>query len=280
MCRYRMVRPRIVQKVVGVGNDSRVAILRSDGTRVLKYCFADDKDAVRALKREQNILAILGHHSRITHLHSVCEEGSIFEYYPHGTLRNYYTTLLALPPLDDRVRWCRQAVEGIAHVHSKNILHNDISARNILLASDLAIKICDFGNSIVLGDGSVGTMLETEEGTDEIVMETAETRYNRCRPVEGREACVADDIFAIGSLFFEILTGKPPYDDLDSTSVENLYENGVFPPLDGISPEYAKIIDHCWTNHYTSIRDIEEDVSLVALSEDKCWSMQKVFILE
>jgi serine/threonine protein kinase len=258
-----MVRPRIARQIVGVGNDSRVAILRSDSTRVLKYCFAEDKDAVRALKREQSILTILGHHSRITHLHSVCEEGSIFEYYPHGTLRDYYKTLLTLPPLNGRVRWYRQAVEGFTYIHSKNVLHNDISARNILLASDLTIKICDFGNSIVLDDGAIGT----EEGRDEIIMETAETRYNRCRVVEDRKACVADDIFALGSLFFEILTGKPPYDDLDSTSVENRYEDGAFPALDGISPEYARIIDHCWNNQYISILEIGVDIALIVLSE-------------
>jgi serine/threonine protein kinase len=227
----------------------------------------EDKDAVRALKWEQNILTILGHHSRITHLHSVCEEGSILEYYPHGTLRDYYKTLPALPPLNDRVRWCRQAIEGFTYIHSKNVLHNDISARNILLASDLTIKICDFGNSVVLGDGTIGSMIGIEEGIDDLIMETAETRYNRCRVVEDRKACVADDIFAIGSLFFEIFTGKPPYDDLDSTSVENRYEDGAFPALDGISPEYAKIIDHCWNSRYTSVPDIKEDIFMIVLSE-------------
>jgi serine/threonine protein kinase len=260
---YQMVRPRIASQIVGIGNDSRVAILRSDNTRVLKYCFPEDKDAVRALKKEQNILTTLGYHSLITHLYYVCQEGSIFEYYPHGTLRHYYTTLRTLPPLNDRLSWCRQAVEGFTYIHSKNILHNDISARNILLDSDLTVKICDFGNSIVLGDG---TMVRTEEGMDETV-ETAETRYNRCRVVEGRKACLADDIFAIGSLFFEILTGKPPYHDLDSTSVENRYEDGNFPTLEGLHPEYARIIDHCWNNRYTSIRDIGDDVSLIILSE-------------
>jgi len=261
MVRYQMSKPRIAGEIVGIGLDSRVAILRSDKTRVLKYCNAENKDAVRALKKEQEVLAILQHHSRITHLHAICEEGSIFEYYPHGSLRNYYGSLPALPALNDRLRWCQQAVEGIAYVHSNNILHNDISARNILLASDFTIKLCDFGNSIVLDEEMVRARLETEEGT----VETAETRYNRARVVEGRKPCVADDIFAIGSLLFEILTGKVPYHDLDSTEVENRYENGSFPDIEGIIPACAMIIEHCWRNQYKSIREIEDDIRLIAV---------------
>lgn len=254
-----MRRPSIVGDIVGYGIDSRVAILREDSTRVLKYCFPDHEDAVRNLEQEKKILAILGHHPLITHLHSVSERGLIFQYYRHGSLRDYYKTLPALPSLNDRVLWCRQVVEGFAYVHSKNILHNDISARNVLLASDLIIKICDFGFSTLAGDRMF-----------EIMAGTAETRYNRCRLVEGREPCVADDLFAIGSLFFEVLTGKPPYHDRDSISVEKRFEEGVFPVLDRISSRYATIISHCWNNQYTSVRDIEDDLSRIPLSEDNC----------
>ena len=53
-------------------------------------------------------------------------------------------------------------------------------------------------------------------------------------------------------------------------SVEKRYEKGVFPVLDGISSKYATIISQCWNNQYTSVRDIEDDVSLIPLSEDYC----------
>jgi hypothetical protein len=78
--------------------------------------------------------------------------------------------------------------------------------------------------------------------------------------VKDKKPCVADDLFAIGSLFSEVLTGKRPYHDRDSTSVENRLEERVFPALDGINTDYAKIIS-CWNGEYTSIRDIERDIS-------------------
>lgn len=242
----RMHRPSIVGKVVGRGIDSTVAVLREDSARVLKYCQPDNQDAVRNLENEKKILATLGHHPLVTRLHCVSERGLVFEYYQHGSLRDYYQTLPVLPSYNDRVLWCRQATEGFAYIHSKGILHNDISARNVLLASDLTIKICDFGFSTL---------------SDTMVMDgMAETRYNRCPLVEGRKPCLADDIFAIGSLFFEVHSGKRPYDDRNSASVEDLYSAGVFPTLDGISSPYAAIIRGCWYNEYTCVRDIEREL--------------------
>src|SRR5579871_1823882 len=113
--RFRMRRPSIVNEIVGVGLDGRVAVLRNDPTRVLKYCFPDNNEAVRNLEQEKKILAILGHHPHITYLDSVSDRGLIFEYYPHGSLRNYYSNLNGtLPSYDDRIRWCHQALEGFA----------------------------------------------------------------------------------------------------------------------------------------------------------------------
>src|SRR5271169_5287428 len=105
-----MRRPSIVNEIVGHGSDARVALFRDDPTRVLKYCFLDDEDAAQNLEQEKNILALLGHHPLITRLHCVSERGLIFEYYPLGSLRNYYTK--ALSPYRDRLRWCRQVIEA------------------------------------------------------------------------------------------------------------------------------------------------------------------------
>lgn len=71
---------------------------------------------------------------------------------------------------------------------------------------------------------------------------------------------MADDLFAIGSLFFEILTGKRLYNDVNSLVVERCYEDRVFPVLDGINLEYATIIENCWNERYYFIQDIENDL--------------------
>ena len=85
----------------------------------------------------------------------------------------------------------------------------------------------------------------------------AETRYNRYR--KGWDVSVADDLFAIGCLFFEILTGKRPYDDVESVAVEQRFQDRVFPGLDGIDSDFARIIDKCWKERYSNVEEIQWD---------------------
>ena len=93
---HRMRRPFIVNEIIGHGADARVTILRDNPTRVLKYCFPDDEDAAQNLDQEKNILALFGRHPLLIRLQSVSERGLILEYYPLGSLRDYYSK--ALPP--------------------------------------------------------------------------------------------------------------------------------------------------------------------------------------
>ena len=241
---YRMRRPSIVDEIVGHGADARVALFRHDHTRVLKYCFPDDEDAVQNLEQEKNILEFLGHHPLIAHMHSVSESGLIFEYYPLGSLRDYYSKALAQPPYIHRLRWCQQVIEAVTFIHSKGVFHNDLSTRNILLSSDMNIKICDFGFATKQGESMRGM---------------AETRYNRYRSWKELNVFVTDDLFAVGSLLFEILTGKRPYDDIESLDVERRFQNHVFPSLDSIDPNLARIIDKCWNERYSNVKEIERD---------------------
>ena len=119
---------------------------------------------------------------------------------------------------------------------------NDLSTRNILLSSDMNIKICDFGFATKRGESMRGM---------------AETRYNRYR--KGWDVSVVDDLFAIGCLFFEILTGKRPYDDVESIAIEQRFQDRVFPGLNGIDSDFARIIDKCWNERYSSVEEIQWD---------------------
>ena len=173
------------------------------------------------------------------------EEGFCFDYYPLGSLRNYYSAS-PLPPITTRSRWCHQVADGIAFIHSKEIVHNDIGARNILISSAFDIKICDFGSSTKVG-GDVPTM--------------PDTRYSRYRSGSPR-ASFLDDLFSVGSLFFEILEGQQPYEDIESDEVKNRIQSSEFPPLDALQPGYfAPVVGKCWNILYDSIRDLQVDIN-------------------
>ena len=136
----------ISDNYIGFGLYGRIALLRDDPSRVFKFCEPDNRDGVETIKPEKKILTMLGAHPFIIQLHWVSERGLCFEYYPLGSLRTYYHTMLpSLPEITTRTRWCHQFTEGIAFIHSKGIVHNDIGARNTLISSSMDIKICDLG---------------------------------------------------------------------------------------------------------------------------------------
>lgn len=68
------------------------------------------------------------------------------------------------------------------------------------------------------------------------------------------------DLFCMGALFYEILLGSPPYEQLCEAEVEKRYREWDFPSLDGIELGYAMIIQKCWRDQYSSIQELERDL--------------------
>jgi serine/threonine protein kinase len=246
---YNIRKPSIVSDVIDIGLHGRIGILREDPSRVVKFCNPKNKDAINALQQESRILSILGPHPNIIHLYWTSDVGLCFEYYPLRSLRLYYETIRPdLPDLQIRLRWCHQALCAVAFIHSKNIVHNDLSARNVLLSSSMDIKICDFGFSNMVGEKLMGV---------------AETRYCRERPSSEQESCFMDDLFSVGSLFYEILTGYRPYDSKDSSETVKQFKDHTFPSTEHVRPEcFGRIISRCWNEEYESILHVQNEVSL------------------
>ena len=72
------------------------------------------------------------------------------------------------------------------------------------------------------------------------------------------EGNVLDDLFSLGSLLYEILTGTAPFADIDTSEIFKLFKEHVFPSLDDICPQsYMQIISKCWNGEYESILDLQ-----------------------
>lgn len=232
----------IVSVVIDRGSNAYVGILRDSPSCVLKWPIPNDDDALESFEREKRALEILGQHCSIVRFLWASEQGLCFEYYPFQSLRHYYEQN-GLPSLDQRFRWCHQAVFGFAYIHSKNVVHQDISARNLLLSSNMEIKICDFGSATVMG---------------EVVHGLAEFRYSGGRSVS--QATFTYDLFCIGALFYEIILGKPPYEELSREEVVRRYAVQKFPSVEEIEHGYAVIIEKCWHDEYSSIQQLTCDL--------------------
>lgn len=192
-----------------------------------------EKLIYRSLPKQQHILDCL----------DINEAGIRFPYMHHGHLRGYIQKNFA--HVDDSTKdiWIWNAVNAVQFIHAHSIIHGDISARNFLVADDLSIKLSDFAGS------GIGNM-------SPVVME--EDRY-RQSPDSPRS--VQTDLFALGCLIFEIVSGSRPYEEISDHDWEIIaknYDRGIFPDVEGW--KYGVIIYKCWTSQYTDAHQILLDI--------------------
>lgn len=133
------------------------------------------------------------------------------EHLSNGDLCEYFRQHEKDITMDLRLRWAKQAAEGVRLLHSNGIIHCDISPRNFLLDTDLNLKITDFGGSSLSGSEPSAV---------------AETRFRYPEPDWDAPPSLKDDIFSLGSLLYFIMTGSYPYADRCSDEVERFYMIG------------------------------------------------------
>ncbi|GIZ41395.1 hypothetical protein CKM354_000470000 [Cercospora kikuchii] len=226
------------------GGVTGVVYLQDDGT-VIKYAWPEQDDCEDEMAQEARaygrLFDLFGDHPRFVKFRSYDEHAHTItmEHMANGTLRAYLRAHNESISKEQRFRWIVALAEGLKLLHSANIVHCDFSTKNLLLDKDLELKVADFGCSSLdggrtNGGGSARFYPPRDRGTGRI------------------EA--SDDLFALGSCTFEILTGRPPYDDLETRRVGRLYGLRQFSDLVGM--DFADVIRDCWLLREPSAREI------------------------
>ena len=210
--------PRIpgwrINGVAGEGGSGIVwrASRESDGVEAaIKIADPADPDTLERIEREAEWLGQLGH----PHIVALIESGSIDEGPAAGGLYlamefidgpplQHHIPEQGLPP-QRAVEWFRQLAGAVAHAHDRGILHRDLKPGNVLVAPDLSLKVADFGLARPV-HRRVHQLSLTRAG---LVAGTAEylppEAYRR-----DHQPTQAGDIFALGVMLHEMLTGTPP----------------------------------------------------------------------
>src|SRR5438132_680032 len=182
---------------------------RDVALKILPDSFARDADRLRRFEQEARAVAALNH-PNILAIHDIGEQnGSPFlvsELLEGESLRSLCD--LATLPQRKAIEYGVQIAHGLAAAHEKGIVHRDLKPENIFVTKDGRIKILDFGLAKLAqkaGEDSNDRTLTSEHTAAGVVMGTAS--YMAPEQVRGEKADPRTDIFALGAVLYEMLTG-------------------------------------------------------------------------
>ncbi|KAF2758630.1 kinase-like protein [Pseudovirgaria hyperparasitica] len=218
---------------IAAGKSSLVYAL--DERRVLKKYFAEGIDV------ECQVFSRLGPHPNVVRLLEIENNGLILERGQplQNVIRNSEAENVTTD-IEQKVRWIQQAAVALQHIHNKGIIHADVGVPNMILVNHW-LKFIDFEGSSV--DGHEATSCYQWFS------------YRVCTPAISTQT----DIFAFGCAMYEIITGRPPHYDLETSpnrmcDVRQRYSEGKFPVLKGIP--LREVIQGCWIGIYNCMDDV------------------------
>ncbi|MEP6573657.1 MAG: serine/threonine-protein kinase [Gemmatimonadota bacterium] len=165
--------------------------------------------AVARFRRERQILASLEHPNIATLLDGgITPDGRPFlvmEFVEGEPITSWCDTHLV--PLRERLALFRQVCGAVHHAHQKLVIHRDLKPGNILVGADGSVKLLDFGIAKLLGSDTGDEALPLTRGG----ARTFTPEYASPEQIRGDALSTASDIYALGVVLFELLTGRRPH---------------------------------------------------------------------
>ena len=200
-------------------------------------------------------------HPNIVIIYDIGKAGNIaymaMELLEGKELKNLMTAGTPLP-MPYALEIAAQMAEGLGYAHEHGIVHRDIKPANIMIVRGGQVKITDFGIARMRS-----TNVQTQVG---IVL--GSPKYMSPEQVAGKRAEPRSDTFALGVVLYEMVTGKPPFNGEDVTSVMFQVLNFVPPPPSSVNPQapemldfiVAKVLAKAPADRYASARELANDL--------------------
>ena len=212
-----------VWRGVDIMLDREVAI------KMLRPELANDPQIVERFRAEAVTLARLNH-PNIATLYAFLRQGNdyfmVMEYVRGETLGHAVSRLGAMPCAQALGLFCR-ALEGVHHAHEMGIIHRDLKPANVMLTPNGSVKVMDFGIARALGASRMtrtGHLIGTLE-------------YMAPELIQGAGGDVRSDIYALGLLLYEMLTGRLPFESNSDYELMRAQVEAAPPPPRVFAPQ-------------------------------------------
>ncbi len=226
---------------VGEGGMARVyrgmdtKLNRLVAVKVLYEQFANDPDFLRRFKQEAKAAAKLSH-PNIVNIYDEGEEDDvhyiIMEYVDGYTLKDLILRDSRLKP-EEAVQIAIQICDALAHAHSQNVIHRDIKPQNIILTGEGRVKVTDFGIARAAADTTI-TYGRSLLGS---------VYYSSPEQARGNCTDPKSDLYSLGVLLYEMLTGVVPFSGESPISIalKHLQEDVV--PPGNLVPDLPAVLE-------------------------------------
>jgi serine/threonine-protein kinase len=206
-----------IRELIGVGGMANVyrcydtIDAREVAIKILKDEFLDNEDFIRRFKNESKAIAVLNH-PNIVRVYDV-SFGDMIQYivmeYIDGITLKEYIDMQKVLDWKETVHLTTQILKALQHAHENGIVHRDIKPHNIMLLQDGTIKVTDFG---IARFSSNATRTMTEQAIGSV-------HYIAPEQARGEKTDGKTDIYSVGVMMYEMLTGTLPFDGDSAVSV-------------------------------------------------------------
>ncbi|HYQ84614.1 MAG TPA: Stk1 family PASTA domain-containing Ser/Thr kinase, partial [Rubrobacter sp.] len=267
--RYRLL------KSLGSGGMADVFLAHDDildrdvALKVMSSRYASDEEFVERFKREAQSAAALSHPNIVSIFdRGESEDGTYYiamEYLPGGTLKDRIIKRGALPART-AAAVALQMAEALRAAHERDVIHRDIKPHNILITGQGDVKVTDFG---IARAAASSTMTRTGH-----ILGTA--HYISPEQAMGEPVGPASDLYSLGVVLYEMLTGELPFDADTPLGIAMKHVNGhlrqpkeLNPTVpDGINAITIRLLAKNPEDRYTSDSELIEDLERVCAGLD------------
>ncbi len=257
---------------IGKGGMARVyksrdkALNRYVAVKILKEDYKDDKEFVRRFNTEAQAAASLSNPHIVSIYDVGCEDGMyyiVMEYIEGETLKSYIDRVGVIQ-WRKAAEFSLQICEGIEEAHNNSVIHRDIKPQNIIMTPDGVLKITDFGIARAATQATTTMASNNTIGT---------AHYLSPEQARGGYTDERTDIYSMGVVMYEMLTGVLPFDDSTAVAIALKHIQETPTPITEINPDVPKSLEQVvmkamtkeQNSRYSSITDMISDINKVLI---------------